>query len=107
MGHPVAANRIAKGGRHMALAGDFVEALGAPFSCDDLIAQNAYRPAGGERLRRRFRRSGIMPRIDRRAYPIAAKFLLRLLPSGSDRIHRIPNSKGTLRSTLDMKRDRI
>jgi hypothetical protein len=43
----------------------------------------------------------IVPRIDRRAYPIAAKSLLRLLPSGSDRVHRIPNSNGTLRSTLD------
>ena len=41
-----------------------------------------------------------MPRIDRRAYPIAAKSLLRLLPSGSDRVHRIPNSNGTLRSML-------
>ena len=48
-----------------------------------------------------------MPRIDRRAYPIAAKSLLRLLPSGSDRVHRIPNSNGTLRSTLGMKRDEI
>jgi hypothetical protein len=41
-----------------------------------------------------------VPRIDRRAYPIAAKCLLRLLPSGSDRVHRIPNSNGTLRSML-------
>ena len=49
-------------------------------------------------------RCAVVPRIDRRAYPIAAKSLLRLLPSGSDRVHRIPNSNGTLRSTLDTKR---
>ena len=48
-----------------------------------------------------------VPRRDRRASPLAAEFLLRLLPSGSDRVHRVPNSSGTLRSPLDTRETKV
>ena len=48
-----------------------------------------------------------MPRRDRRASPPAADILLRLLPSGSDRVHRVPNSSGTLRSALGIQKAKV
>ena len=102
MRNSIATDRITQRRRDVALARDFVEALRPPFARDDLIAQTRNQIY---LLRVTSKRVRVMPRIDRRAYPIAAKSLLRLLPSGSDRVHRIPNSNGTLRSTLGTTRE--
>ncbi len=121
MGDPVGQNGVPKRRGYVLLARHFGECLGSPFSRDNLIAHEIFPAARGSEIWTIGRGSGLgwrrrpnegtggfrVPRRDRRASPLAAEFLLRLLPSGSDRVHRVPNSSGTLRSPLDTRETKV
>ena len=108
-------NGIAQGLCDVLLPGDLIEVLRSPLSSDDLITQGLFLPGwfeGSLRGAEEPSRSGrfdwpwlsclsclawlwkAVSTRDRRANPPAARNLLRLLPSGSDRVHRAPNSSG-------------